>query len=587
MSVPALSTTDTAASLTALMRNFDRDGVTSRRLIDELLQAAPEVFREAAVQVLKNADDSRAVQCLIGVLVAHGMLLSVLCHPALSREQVMVVARIAQRVDSTAESAIAKGLADSVISNDPGVRPKDAGRLLEVLSEISDGNRILPSLLRLLRHPDPHLRSKAVKMIGSGTRSAKWVQGRLAETDPRVRANAIESLWGLDSPEARELLQASVRDGDNRVAGNALVALHRIGDSGVIPDYFRMAAHDSQRFRVTAAWAMGEAADPRFSETLARLLRDTHPPVRTRALAGLGRIKTFLAKTRQTSPWYMASMLQDNPQRNLRRLQLLMATEDGGEYPLALGTQFLLSEDGQPVIAYRTSEWQAPRPMSVVFVFPRGREPSADAWVRGALSCRTWKRRSDFWGLESYIPPGGAGGVGGADRPAEDPARLTASLETIEETFTQPPEDARCGGFWNTLMQAILSEYGGSFGQRQVIVFNHSAAVAAPPEELTPAVVTGAKVRVQVVSTVPNQVLEDFCRVAGGVFRLAGSPGEVDDLILRCYLDLLTPYEIAYTPVCPAARTVRVRVQTAEGWGEASFPVTDEALARWLVAERP
>ena len=566
------------------MRNFDRDGVTSRRLIDELLQAAPEVFRDAAVQVLKTADDSRAVQCLIGVLVAHGLLLSVLCHPGLAREQVLVVARIAQRVDATAESTIAKGLADSVISNDPGVRPKDAGRLLEVLSEISDGNRILPSLMRLLRHPDPHLRSKAVKMIGCGTRNAKWVQGRLVETDPRIRANAIESLWGVDSPEARELLEASVHDGDNRVAGNALVALHRIGASVVIPDFFRMAAHDSQRFRVTAAWAMGEAADPRFSETLARLLRDTHPPVRTRALAGLGRIKAFLAKTRQVNPWHMAGMLQDNPQRNFRRLRLLMAAEDGGEYPAALGTRFLVTEDGQPVISYRANEWQPPRPMSVMFVFPRGSEPSAEPWIRGALSCRTWKRRSDFWGLQPYVPPEKSGG---SDRPPEDPPRLTANLDTIEQTFTQPPEDARCGGFWNSLMQAILSEYGGSFGQRQVIVFNRSGSLTPPPQELTPAVVTGTQVRVQVVSTVPNPVLEDFCRLVGGVFRIAGSLDEVEDHIRCLYFDLLTPYEITYTPVSPAARSVKVRVQTADGWGEASLPITCEGPAHWHVAEQP
>jgi len=565
------------------MRNFDRDGVTSRRLIDELLQAAPEVFRDAAVQVLRNADDSRAVQCLIGVLVAHGLLLAVLCHPALAREQVLVVARIAQRVDGTAESTIAKGLADSVISRDPDVRPKDAGRLLEVLSEISDGSRILPSLMRLLRHPDPHLRSKAVKMIGSGTRNAKWVQGRLVEADPRVRANAIESLWGVDSPEARELLQTSVHDGDNRVAGNALVALHRIGDSGVIADFFRMAAHESQRFRVTAAWAMGEAADPRFSEALARMLRDTHPPVRTRALGGLGRIKAFLAKTRQTRPWHMAGMVLDNPRRNLRRLRLAIAAEDGGEYPAALGTHFLVSEDGQPVISYRTGDWQAPRPMSVVFVFPSGGDPSAEGWVRGALSCRNWKRRSDFWGLESYIPPGEAGG---GDRPAEEPARLTSNPDAIEETFLQVPASTRCAGFWSALTQAILSEYGGSFGQRQVIVFNRSGTVTPPPMELKPAVVTGTQVRVQVVSAAPNPVLEDFCRLIGGVFRMVGSLDEVDDLIRCCYLDLLTPYEIAYAPVSPGARAVKVRVQTAEGWGEGSFPVADEALARWQIAER-
>ena len=565
------------------MRNFDRDGVTSRRLIDELLQAAPEVFRDAAVEVLKTAADSRAVQCLIGVLVSHGLLLAVLCHPGLAREQVLVVARIAQRVDPTAESTIAKSLADSVISKDPDVRPKDAGRLLEVLGEISDGSRILPSLLRLLRHPDPHLRSKAVKMIGSGTRSAKWVQGRLAETDPRVRANAIESLWGLDSPEARELLQASVHDGDNRVAGNAMVALHRIGDSGVIPDFFRMAAHDSARFRVTAAWAMGESGDPRFSETLARLLRDGHQPVRTRALGGLGRIKTFLAKTRQAIPWHMAGMVQDSPQRNLRRLRLVMAAEDGGEYPAALGTQFLLSEEGQPVISYRTTDWHAPRAMSVVFVFPRASEPSTEPCIRGALNCRTWKRRSDSWGLQPYIPPEESGG---ADHPAEDPTRLTASLETIESTFLEVPELTRCAGFWNALMQAILSEYGGSYGQRQVILFNRSRSVGPPPQELTPAVVIGTQVRVQVVSTVPNSELEDFIRLIGGVFRIAASPGEVDDLIRCCYLDLLPPYEIAYTPVSPGARTVKVRVQTAEGWGEACFAITGEAAARWQVAER-
>ncbi len=564
------------------MRDFDRDGVTSRRLIDELLQVGSDAFREAAVQVLNGAGDTRAAQCLIGVLAENGLLLPVLCHPALGHDQVMVVARIAQRVDSTVEAAIAKGLADSVISNDPGVRPKDAGRLLEVLSEISDGNRILPSLLRLLRHPDPHLRSKAVKMIGNGTRSAKWVQGRLAETDPRVRANAIESLWGLDSPEARELLQASVHDGDNRAAGNALVALHRIGDSGVIPDFFRMAAHESQRFRVTAAWAMGEAADPRFSEVLARLLRDAHPPVRTRALAALGRIKAFHAKTRQAAGWHMAGMLLDNPKRNLRRLRLVVATEDGGEYPAVLGTQFLITEGGQAVNAYRSNDWLPQRPMSVVFVFPRGLAPSEDPWIRGALNCRTWKRRSDFWGLESYLPAEGA-----ANQLTGDPPRLTSSLEAIEEAFNQPPADERCGGFWNTMMRAILSEYGGAFGQRQVILFNRSGSVAPPPEELTPAVITGAQVKLQVVSTVPNQGIEDFCRVAGGVFRLAESPEAVEDLIRHSYLDLLLPHEISYAPVAPLARGAKVRVQTTEGWGEASFPVIDEALAHWLVPERP
>ena len=221
--------------------------------------------------------------------------------------------------------------------------------------------------------------------------------------------------------------------------------------------------------------------------------------------------------------------------------------------------------------------------MSVVFVFPRSGAPAAEPWVRGALSCRTWKRRSDSWGLESYIPPGESGG---ADHPAEDPSRMVSNLDAIQETFAQVPDGARCAGFWSALTQAILSEYGGSYGQRQVILFNRSGTVAPPPAELTPAVVTGTKVRVQVVSTVPNPALEDFIRLVGGVFRTAGSLDEVDDLIRCCYLDLLTPYEIAYTPVSPGARAVKVRVQTAEGMGRSLLSVTDEAAARWQMAER-
>ena len=60
-------------------------------------------------------------------------------------------------------------------------------------------------------------------MIGRGSKSTKWVMGRLSESDPRVRANAIESMWGVDTPEARTLLNFAVSDANNRVAGNALL----------------------------------------------------------------------------------------------------------------------------------------------------------------------------------------------------------------------------------------------------------------------------------------------------------------------------------------------------------------------------
>ena len=59
------------------MRGFDRDAA-SRRLIGELLAAGPDAFCDAAAEVLKTPDDSRAFQHVIAVLVSNGLLLPLL-----------------------------------------------------------------------------------------------------------------------------------------------------------------------------------------------------------------------------------------------------------------------------------------------------------------------------------------------------------------------------------------------------------------------------------------------------------------------------------------------------------------------------
>jgi HEAT repeat protein len=162
---------------------------------------------------------------------------------------------------------------------------------MDVLSEIADAARIMPAIMRMMRHPNPHLRSKAVKMIGRGNRSSKWVQSRLGDADPRVRANAVESLWGVDTPEARALLNGAVTDSHHRVAANALLGLHHLGEPSVPAIVVKMAAHESARFRAAAAWVMGETGDSRFTDALRHLITEADAAVRRRAFAALARIK--------------------------------------------------------------------------------------------------------------------------------------------------------------------------------------------------------------------------------------------------------------------------------------------------------
>jgi len=63
-----------SASLMALVRDFDRDAATHRRLIREILQTQRESFYAAAIEILKGDTDSRAVQFLVALLVSANLL---------------------------------------------------------------------------------------------------------------------------------------------------------------------------------------------------------------------------------------------------------------------------------------------------------------------------------------------------------------------------------------------------------------------------------------------------------------------------------------------------------------------------------
>src|SRR6185312_12215685 len=236
----------TQTKLESLVEGFDRDTAGSRSRISELLERDPRSFQSGVVRVLKSPSSSRGLQYVVSLVVASDFLMATLCDPALSLEEAVALARTALQMDSMTDVNLARKLADDSSLGSP---LPNAGRLMDVLGEISAGSRITSSLMRLLRNSDPELRSKAVLLIGRSSRSIKWLQNRMGEGDPRTRANAVEALWGVDTVEARELLRSAVMDSNNRVAGNAVFALHCIGDTSSIPEVFKMAASESPLFR--------------------------------------------------------------------------------------------------------------------------------------------------------------------------------------------------------------------------------------------------------------------------------------------------------------------------------------------------
>ena len=428
-SIPPRPPDDLNASLQALVRHFDRDAVENRKLIRDLLERDRDGFYSSALDILRTQGDSRGCQYLVTLFVAYDLLRRALCDSTLSRPQALTLARSATRIDSMTDVTLAKTLAESFGDEGEPMPAEHAARLMAVLSEISDGSRIQSSLMRLLRHPNPYLRSKAVKMIGRGSRSVRWVQNRLQEADPRVRANAIESIWGLDTEEARALLLTTTRDGNNRVAGNALAALYRLGDHRVIPDVMKMAEHESALFRSTAAWVMGESGDPRFTEMLAGLLRDSDQAVRTRSLSALGRIKSALAQSRLNKPWVVTGrMFLETSSKANRRLQVSCgrsgrpdratnpadAVPGVGERPGRHGVQ-----DESKSGASKPCRWCLPLLATCSGVLRRGRGASRHAATGSGLRiCGRYRHTLPAKARHAILAPAGASPltfVSGAD----------------------------------------------------------------------------------------------------------------------------------------------------------------------------
>jgi HEAT repeat protein len=516
-------------SLDTLVRNLDRDPVRSKRLIRQFVDEDQAAFLRSAIQLLAADTDSRGARHIVAVIVEAGLLLPALYNPLLTRERALALAQAAASIDPTIDVALARTLADDVSAAQSSGEFDQHARLMEILAAISDGVRIFPSLVRLLRHTNPHIRSKAVLMIGRGNRSAKWVRQRLADTDPRIRANAAEALWGVDTEEARELLQSLVRDCNNRVAGNAILGLYRLGDCSMVQEIIALARHESAMFRATAAWIVGETGDPRFTETVAGLLRESNTVVRKRAFAALGSLRASVAQAVNGPRWRLSARLLDSDPAKRR---ILLGVVAG---PKLLATQISVSEDGVPVVRYRVADRPLPETMSVVFIAPRSAPLPT-------FQCLKWKRASDLWTTLHYV----------REMSSPPPAYVSLRFQSNPEEDRVPPA-ADCLDVWHSLMLAVTPESGSVAGKRHVILFSNAHDRPSPGDMVRAAVIAG-QAFVQVISSAPDPTLEEFCRAVGGVFRL-----DSEDALVESYLALFGRYEISYQAVNPDARVLKIR----------------------------
>jgi hypothetical protein len=258
------------------------------QLIRRMAREHKTEFALAALRHLGNtAEMCVAFRLLATLLLREPMVFERISEPAREPTVALNIFSKLFAVDPAFDIRLARMLPDRFGLNHQAYVGMRGGRTIEVLDDGSCGTRLVPLMSHLVDSPDPWLCSRATLFLGKRIRTAHWTERQLKRSDNRLRATAVESLWGVNTPAARSLLYRYLQDGSGRVAGNCLVGLHLLGERGIDEEICSMAVADNPQFRIAAARAMGRIGDPVFLRQLAELVRDKDREVRGTALRSL------------------------------------------------------------------------------------------------------------------------------------------------------------------------------------------------------------------------------------------------------------------------------------------------------------
>jgi HEAT repeat protein len=434
-----------------------------------------------------------------------------------------------------------------------------------------------------MSHPDPRVRSKAALLVGRSNKNHKWVKDRLAEADPRVRANAIESLWGSDSDGSRAVFWTALGDDDDRVVGNAILALYRMGDPASIQLLLQLIAHPEIPFRVTGVWAMGETGDPRFMPMLARMIAEQVRELRANAFRAMAKIKKAIAaRTAGESFNVMLGPLR-RARDNWVEFIAAIRSASGAQPPELNFTNFALWEDSKLVREYTIRQRGKQEPVAVAIGMPRIVDrfsPEQEIQQNSAEQGLRYKRQQDVWTVLKYIAIDPEHEVSAAMAAAMSPAdedltsarmRFTKNPDAIAAAIAKPGTRLVCAGNLSQTARCLIAWVRQMNAARNVILICQSPADILGPdvhEQIEAA--EAASVAVHIISPWPSDAMQELCSHTQGTLLVPANQEGIPDALEAMCASLLNSYEVRFKPENEGASKLRIQVYTATAMGEAS-----------------
>jgi HEAT repeat protein len=285
--VPATVPEDAGEAAVFWMTHYGANPLWAARNLRELAAKAPERFVDALLPLCQQGGWGDAAALLARLLSTLGPTAAKLCDPAASLESSICIAKALMRYEPHFDARFARSLLD-----DDHMTEAARQRGLAVMQKLGGGGRLIPILIQFLRDPDGHIRSKAALMFGQTLPPRGIVERLMGDVDARVRANFVEGLWNCPASHCRALFRQALDDSNHRVVGNALVGLHRAGESREVMRHLsKMVRHPEALFRAAAVWVIGQTGEQRYADVLRHMARDPDPLVRRSAFRSLRQIR--------------------------------------------------------------------------------------------------------------------------------------------------------------------------------------------------------------------------------------------------------------------------------------------------------
>jgi hypothetical protein len=514
-------------------------------------------FRTWAVRWICNGGHGSGALLLLKLLHQKNLLRNLLVNPgAMPLRDAIRLAKLAQHSIANFDWTIADTIREG--------SETQASRALQILQHLPLSGRVVPGLATALRTRSGKIRSLVSKLLGRLCDNPAAIRALFEDTDPRVRANAVEGLWGSDHPAARNMLRKSLRDSNNRVAANAALGLSKIRATEGIEALRRMSSHPDPRFRISAAWCIGQFADPALLPCLEALAEDRAPKVCEAARAALGRA---LHPGQQGGVRLMVSVTNAYQTAD-GSLRLRAFVADGEDNPVDLSVESFRVFQGETALPGRETRPPARRePLVTILCLADEALPHdvQGAAREGVLTAMHLKRPDDLHCV-----------AGSSVMPM---LAFSSDLGQLGDALYRAVTRADPGSDWSESLLRAMTLAAARSGCPTVIAFS-GGSPGVNPRQAERIVQAAVQSEIAVHAVVfaeagAANVWAEIATATRGSYRVVQQENELQDAFWSVFSRISSAYAIAVGPAAASSAApggdFRLEVRSAAGYGEAPF----------------